>query len=319
VSVKRLHVAAAVILDQAGRVLIAKRPEHLHQGGLWEFPGGKIEAGESVEDALQRELTEEVSLFATKTRPFIRIHHDYPDKKVLLDVWLVEEFTGEAYGVEGQDIRWIERERLQEYRFPAANAPIVRAAQLPSRYLITPEPGKPEQWDGYLTGLRHSIQQGVSLLQFRAKSLSHSVYRELAENVIAIGHENKCRVLLNAKPELALELGADGVHMTSSLLDTMSRRPLPDSYLVAASCHNRHELDKAMGVQCDFAVLGPVKQTLSHPEQEALGWAQFRYLTDTSILPVYALGGMNESDLGDAWRHGAQGVAAIRSFWKGSV
>ena len=123
---KRIHVAAAAVFDDRQRVLICRRPPHAHQGGLWEFPGGKLEPGETIESALRRELREEVGINVISTRPLIRVHHDYPDRNVLLDVWRVERFSGRAAGHEGQPVRWVLPGELSRYRFPAANPPSSR-------------------------------------------------------------------------------------------------------------------------------------------------------------------------------------------------
>ncbi len=136
-----LHVAAGVIVGPDGRILIAERATHRHQGGLWEFPGGKVEAGETAQSALARELWEELNIHVASARPLIQIRHRYPDKSVLLDVWRVESFSGEPHGREGQPLAWVEPEGLLEYAFPAANVPIVTAARLPA--LLPPQrPGE---------------------------------------------------------------------------------------------------------------------------------------------------------------------------------
>ncbi len=122
-----VHVAVGVILDSENRVLIAKRSEQSHQGGLWEFPGGKVEAGETVPDALARELYEELGIEIGPATPLTTVSHDYGDKSVCLDVWVVAKFTGEATGCEGQPLLWVAVEELQKYDFPEANAPIVDA------------------------------------------------------------------------------------------------------------------------------------------------------------------------------------------------
>ena len=98
----RIHVMAAVIRDAERRILIAKRPDDAHQGGLWEFPGGKLEPGESRLEALQRELHEELGITVQQARPLIDLQHNYPDKHIRLDVWEVSEFTGTAHGAEGE-------------------------------------------------------------------------------------------------------------------------------------------------------------------------------------------------------------------------
>lgn len=123
--VKRVHVVAAVIRDSEGNILIAKRHDHVHQGGLWEFPGGKVDGEERARDALARELSEELAIDVTRAEPFLEIRHDYPDKSVFLDIWLVDQFRGKAVGNEGQEIRWVAVAELRDYDFPEANVPII--------------------------------------------------------------------------------------------------------------------------------------------------------------------------------------------------
>jgi len=121
----RVHVAVGVVLNGQGRVLISKRHADSHQGGLWEFPGGKVEPGETVELALARELHEELGIDIGPVRPLMSIHHDYDDKSVHLDVWVVEEFSGRAIAREGQPLCWVALDELSGYAFPAANVPII--------------------------------------------------------------------------------------------------------------------------------------------------------------------------------------------------
>jgi 8-oxo-dGTP diphosphatase len=126
---KRVHVAVGVISDGADRILISRRADHLHQGGLWEFPGGKVEQSESVIDALRRELFEELAIEVAEQESLITIEHDYADKAVFLDVWWVRAFAGEPRGCEGQPLCWVAISELQDYEFPAANQPIIAAIQ----------------------------------------------------------------------------------------------------------------------------------------------------------------------------------------------
>lgn len=127
--IKRIHVVAAVIVDaDRQRIFISRRADHLHQGGLWEFPGGKVEAGESAKSALARELFEELDITVLTARPYMQVEHDYPDKQVFLDIWQVDSFTGIARGKEGQQCRWVSLKELlndQLFEFPAANLPIL--------------------------------------------------------------------------------------------------------------------------------------------------------------------------------------------------
>jgi 8-oxo-dGTP diphosphatase len=309
----RIHVAAAAVFDDRQRVLICRRPARAHQGGLWEFPGGKLEHGETTESALRRELKEEVGINVTSARPLIRVHHDYPDRNVLLDVWRVERFTGTAIGHEGQPIRWVLPEELKRYRFPAANTPIIKAVSLPDRYLITPEPGA--DVDNFLASLDAAIRRGGMLVQLRVKQSLHADYVVLVKQALGVCHARNARLLLNTEPSLALELGADGVHLTSARLLALRERPLDSGYLIGASCHDRKELEHASAMNLDFAVVSPVRETASHPGAKAMGFKGLRELTEQADLPVYALGGMAETDLCRSFENGAQGIAAIRGLW----
>ncbi|GAA5444246.1 8-oxo-dGTP diphosphatase [Microbulbifer sp. NBRC 101763] len=122
-----IHVAVGVVSRDDGKILIARRPDHLHMGGRWEFPGGKVEEGESVQQALSRELREEVAIEITELVPLVEIRHEYPEKTVLLDTWQVTAFTGEAMGQEGQETAWVAVQELDNFQFPDANQAIIEA------------------------------------------------------------------------------------------------------------------------------------------------------------------------------------------------
>jgi 8-oxo-dGTP diphosphatase len=309
-----LHVAVAVITNTAGEVLVTRRLPHVDQGDRWEFPGGKVEPGEGVRQALAREIEEEVGLNIEAARPLIRLRHDYPARSVFLDVWRVTAYRGEARGREGQRLDWRAPHTLDPVEFPAANTAIITALKLPSLYLITPEPKQPHA--EFLSRIEVLLAAGIRLVQLRAKSLGAEDYRRLAVNVITLCRAHRAQILLNADPELALALGADGVHLNSERLLRQSVRPLPAHRLVAASCHDVRQIEHARRIGADFIAVSPVRATLSHPEAQALGWQGLRVLADASFVPLYALGGLGPGDLGSAWQQGAQGIAAIRSLWE---
>lgn len=123
----RLRVAVGVIVNERDEILVARRAAHLHQGGLWEFPGGKIDAGESAHAGLCRELHEELGIAVLDSAPLLVIDHDYGDRQVELDVWRVTRFSGEPQGRQGQPLRWLAVANLKEQEFPAANAAIIAA------------------------------------------------------------------------------------------------------------------------------------------------------------------------------------------------
>ncbi|PWG65276.1 thiamine monophosphate synthase [Spiribacter halobius] len=306
-----VSVAAGVLRDRQGRVLVTRRADHRHQGGLWEFPGGKIEPGESVEAALARELAEELGIRVQASRPLIRVPYRYPDKQVCLEVHEVTQFEGEPQGLEGQPLRWLPTAALEAGLFPAANRPIITAVRLPGVYVISPDADDPQRW---LAALEATLARGARLLQMRVRG-APGERRPLAEQALDRTRAAGAKLLINGDPPLAAALGADGVHLTARQLAECDSRPLPTPHLVAASCHDPAELARAARLGIDFAVLGPVAATASHPDADPLGWERFAAWTADAPLPVYALGGLSPADRDTARAQGAQGVAGIRAFW----
>ena len=310
-----LHVAVAAITDSQRRVLISLRPDHVHQGGLWEFPGGKLESGETVERALARELLEELGITVESAHPLIRIPYVYPDRRVLLDVWQVEAFSGEGHGREGQVVEWLAIDELGSHTFPPANRPIIQALQLPSAYLITPEPG-PGCIDEFLQQLQTCLARGIGMVQLRAPSFTQEEYAELASRVLPLCRASGALLLLNSEPGLVEQLGADGIHLTSHRLQACQARPLAAHFKVLASCHDPDQLKRAVAIGADAVVLSPVQVTASHPDTVPIGWDNFSAWVDCCSVPVYALGGMRPADLARAQQAGGQGIAAIRALWE---
>ena len=310
---KRVHVAAAVIRRADGCILLARRPEHLHQGGLWEFPGGKVEAGETVLAALDRELYEELGIRVGRARPLLKVSHDYPDKQVLLDVWEVTQFSGEPHGAEGQPLAWVSPRQFPEYDFPAANQPIIAAARLPDSYLITPDD---LSHDEVLVGLREALARGIKLVQLRAPNMYSPAYRDLALDAQGLC-AGKAQLMLKGPLEWLGDFPAAGWHLTAEQLRKYAAagRPFPRERWLAASCHGAEELQLAQQMGVDFVTLSPVQPTRSHPETAALGWDVAARLLEGFNQPVYLLGGVGPDQREQAWRAGAQGVAGIRAFW----
>lgn len=310
---KQIHVAAGAIQDASGRILIAKRPDHVHQGGLWEFPGGKLEPGEAPEEGLARELREELGIRVLSSRPLIRIHHDYGDRPVLLDVHRISTFAGAPHGREGQPLAWVHPEDMDPEIFPAADRPIITALRLPALYLVTGD--DPNDPDAFFARLTRALERGIRLVQLRAHDLSDAAYAHLAEGAYGLCERHDARLLLNRDPDLVRDLPCHGLHLTSRRLAELAQRPLGDGSLVGASCHSAEDLSRAGHLGLDYALLSPVRATASHPDTESLGWGRFSALADRAMLPVYALGGLGPADLEDAFCHGAQGIAAIRGLW----
>ncbi|MCV6590486.1 MAG: Nudix family hydrolase [Marinobacterium sp.] len=312
---KLIHVVAAVIQDKCGHILLAQRPVDKHQGGLWEFPGGKVEAGEPAVDALCRELDEELGITLRNAMPLIRIPHHYPDKSVLLDVYTVDAFEGEPYGREGQPVRWIAPAELVDYEFPAANKPVVTAALLADRFAITPPGGGQSDADFVTAVLSALDKHSLTQLMFRAPELSDAQYFARARALQAALQGRNVTLVLNGSLEQAQQLNVEALHLNSQHLHGLQNRAQFSGRWLGASCHNTEELAMAVEKGLDYVTLSPVQMTASHPGASVLGWDNFAVLIKDLPLPVYALGGMSEADLELARLAGAQGVAAIRTWF----
>lgn len=314
-----LNVVAAVIHNPQGQILIAQRPLHKHQGGLWEFAGGKVDLGETPAQALVRELQEELAITATQYRPLLTVEHHYSDTSVRLQVFRVTAFDGEAHGAEGQPTVWVWPHDLKNYAFPAANTPILKAAVLPEVYYITPEAH--EVGGDLLAWLKPRLQSGMTLC-LRAKNLTKEDYLTLAHAVAALCVQHQVQLVLHNHIDLLAHTpSAIGVHLPfkelllqESVLVEGQVGKLHKKYL-AVSCHAKEELEMAWQLGADFATLSAVNNTLSHIGQVGMGWARFGHITQQAKLPVYALGGMTRADVPLAQQHGAQGVAGIRGLF----
>ena len=361
---RAIHVVAGVLYDAFGRVLVTRRRAGTHLAGLWEFPGGKLEPGESREDGLARELVEELGVSPLAASPLIWVEHRYPDRDVVLDVWRVEAYSGAPRGREGQPIAWRDIRSLEADDFPPADVPVLAALRLPRRYLVTPEPDR--DVSAFLERLADRVARGFELIQLRAKSLAEPDLMDLGARAAAVCDGGGARLLLNANLDVARRCGAHGVHFTGERLagepnrstaagagvdadsgaasrvrrpDARSGTPPPRAVpsaegarecrpertegegraslrlVVGASCHDAGDLERARAVGCDFAVLGPVLETATHPGAPVLGWNGFERLARGAGLPVFAIGGLGDEDVATAASRGGQGVAAIRAFW----
>ncbi len=309
-----VHVAAGIVFDESDRIFLTRRVLSAHQGGKWEFPGGKVEPGESVDAALRRELQEELGIDVRAAQRFMQVRHAYADKNVLLDVWIVASYTGTPHGREGQEGAWVARSELLDLEFPAADRPIQRRLWSPALYAISDCARYGH--DIFFKRLEKALVAGLRLLQWREPITARAEYLTLARDVVALCHRHGAKVLLNADPADVDACGADGVHLNSARLKQYASRPLSRDYFVGASCHDATELAQAGRIEADLVVLGPVASTPSHPDREPLGWENFAALCRGATPLVYALGGMRPEDLSHACARGARGVAMISGVWE---
>jgi 8-oxo-dGTP diphosphatase len=291
--------------------------------GSWEFPGGKVEAGESRQSGLERELNEELGVSVTLARPLIRYEHRYDGCIVDLDVWMVEKWIGTPQGLDRQSLAWLRLEELDQIDLLPADYAVKAALKLPASIAITP-PDAPVE--SLLDQLEHCQSKIVCV---RLPRLGLTGLLELASKAACRLEGTGTRLVINGSPsallpEILCPSGAlksrvgniiAGVHVPSRYLLELRRRPTPPDVLFGASCHDQSELKLAVSLGADYAFLGPVRETTSHPGRPGLGWDRFSELVSAMPLPVYAIGGLAPSDTETAWNSGAQGVAGIRDFW----
>jgi 8-oxo-dGTP diphosphatase len=308
---KIVEVAAAVLQRADGSFLLAQRPPGKAWAGYWEFPGGKVESGETPRHALVRELREELGITLTTAYPWVTRVFAYPHATVRLNFFRVTAWNGELHPHEGQEFSWQHVPDISVAPVLPANGPIFRSLSLPAVYGISnvQELGEAD----FMRRLGDALRKGLRLVQLREKNHSRDALRELALKMLPLIRQHEARLLINNDIRLAQEIGADGVQLTGAQLAELSVRP--DVDWCAASCHNAVELRRAEELGCDFALLSPVFQTQSHPGAPHLGWEQFSAIAAGSSIPVYALGGLQLGDMKTAWQHGAHGIALLRHAW----
>ena len=326
-----VHVVAGVIEDVDGGVLVAQRPAGKSMAGAWEFPGGKLHSGEGRLAGLVREFDEELGIRVEAARPLIRYRHRYPGLEVDLDVWRVERWSGIPRGREGQAIGWYPLAQLEQLGLLPADAAILRAIRLPSLCAVTPpQAGLGEEV--FLDQLEQAAgRAGAEMICLRRPDIDVHDLLSLAAGAACRIEGTGTRLMLHGDPatlapfleslphSLAarLEPAIAGLHVPVRYMDAMTARPVPTRLWFGASCHDAGELKAALALGADYAFLGPVKRTSSHPGKAGMGWGRFADLVRELPLPVYAIGGLGPADLETAWAAGAQGIAAIRGLWPG--
>jgi 8-oxo-dGTP diphosphatase len=308
-----VDVAVGVLIRPDGRFLLASRPPGKPYPGYWEFPGGKLEHGESVAKALARELHEELAIEIGPVFPWVVTVFDYPHARVRLHFCRVFEWRGELHAREEQQYGFFASAHLPEGPLLPATIPVLRWLQLSPWYALTAAGRLGPA--AFLRRLEAALERGLRLLQFREPELADDSVGRLFREVHARVRNAGATMLVNSRHERRWWDQADGVHLTAADLARLAARP--KLTWVAASVHSANELRRCADLGLDFAVAGPVQPTLSHPGQPALGWAAFAELVAAAALPVYAIGGMEPRDLQSAMQSGAHGVALMSAAWRG--
>ena len=277
-----------------------------------------MEAGEGFDQALVRELQEELAITATSMTPWLTRHFVYPHARVEIRFFRVTDWTGQLQPLEHTGMTWLDctvmaaANEVSTSTLPVqpvlpANTPILRALALPPTLVITDT-----ETHGTSGVLDRLASQRPRLVQFRERTLALGSRQAFCREVVALVQGYGGQVLVNGPVDEALACGADGVHLTSSRLMACEYRP--ELLRVTASCHDAAQLQKASALGLDAVVLGPVAATASHPDQAPMGWTAFAQLIAGCSIPVYALGGMTHSDTARAQAVGAQGVAMMRGW-----
>ncbi len=318
---KNLSVTAGLIVNTRGEYLLAQRPRGKAHEGLWEFPGGKIEVGEDAAAALARELKEELDLELLASAPHAVYTHVYAKEEIslTLTVLRVTAWRGEPIGLEGQAHRWVSPARIHRLQMPSADRPLALELGLPDTLLITPEPPAPGSGVSarriWLGALERSLIQGRKLVLLRVKQSPLIEQHAIAALARDLAKQHGAEIMLQDDAELCERWRFGGVSLTSRALLRLKKRQLPAELWLSASCHSLAELNLASALGCDFATLGPVLPTRSHPGAPSLGWERVTELLSVQTLPVFALGGLTEDDLTAAKAAGAWGIAGISALW----
>lgn len=335
---KTIHVAVGMIINAQGQLLLGNRPADKPWPGWWELPGGKIEAGESVIEALTRELDEELGIQVTHCTPWVSYLHEYPKNFVHLSFCRVTQWHGTATGREGQALAWVEPEGPINIGpvLPATEPPL-RWLQLPSRYLLS-HIGEASQLNEWLHRLDAALRSGIRLVQFREPeweaTASSADQREALKTAflktLALCHQFGAQCLINSVHPKEWWSLADGVHLRATdarHLASQVATPLTadiahadpavgvaNSALVAVSAHNEDDIAAAIALNASFVVIGHVLATPSHPNETPLGWERFQELAQAAGRPAFAIGGQSEQHFAQATQASAHGIAGIRQL-----
>jgi len=307
-----IQVAAAVLIRSDGHFLLAQRPKGKVYSGYWEFPGGKLEPGEPVAAALARELQEELGIEVRTAYPWLVQRYRYPHGYVQLNFYRVVEWEGDPHPHEKQALAWVPAGDPRVAPILPANAPILRALALPPEMGISnaQELGIVE----FLRRLEDALERGLRMVMIREPGMPRESFHTLTHAVVMRCRAAGALVLVHGDVEVCRSVGADGVHFSARQLNELRGRP--DVRLCGASCHDADELARGHSMNMDYALLGPVLPTPTHPDHAGLGWTRVEQLLCEAMLPVYLIGGMRETELNRAWQAGAHGIAMLRHAWR---
>ncbi len=310
-----IGVAVGILIRADGAVLFGQRRAGKPYAGWWEFPGGKLEAGESVEQALARELREELGIETIRSHPWVVREHVYPHAHVRLHFHRIVEWRGTPRAREGQALAWRTPSSIDLAPMLPAAIPVIGWLRLPPRLGVTAAARLGD--DVFLAALRDALSRGLRLVQLREPDLPPDRLDRLWRAVRSACRAAGAALVVNSRHPTSYASACDGVHLRAVDLRALVSRPA--MRIVGASCHDEGELERACALGVDYVVLGPVRPTASHPGAAGLGWEAFARIARASQVPVFALGGLDEADAPAALAAGAHGIAMLRGAWRGET
>ncbi len=306
---KTIKAVVGVLRNNNQQILIAKRQAHQFMGGFWELPGGKIEPQESNEEAIIRELKEELGINVINLSLHQTVSYKYKDRIVDLSIYNITNYEDIPVGIEGQEISWSNVESLNNYKLLPTMKTFINSITLPNKYWITPSSN--HQSKKWLEKFEQKLTSGITLIQLRSKiELDVTFIVELHDKC----KQNNVKLLLNTPNKTFDEGYCDGWHLTTDEMLKLNSKPCADDKLIAASTHNLKEALNAQEMGADFVVISPVQATQTHPDTIPLGWEAAKKVVDKLNIPVYFLGGMGLEDLDKTLKLGAQGIAGVSAF-----
>lgn len=306
-----IKVAVGLLIDSNKKIFLAQRPKSRSWSGWWEFPGGKLEKNESPEEALTRELKEEVGINIVNFERWVTRNYTHEDQNVTLYFFKVTKWNGELTPKENQKLLWINPCEVNKATILPANVFILNALSLPTQYGITNISEVPKEI--FLTQLLKQLKQGLKMIQIREKNLSLEELKKVTLEIIKICRPFSAKVILNSYIELANDINVDGIHLNSIELKKFTKKT--KNIIVSASCHSEVDVKIAQDKGIDFVVLSPVNKTISHPRIPPIGWSKFLEISNKFDIPIYALGGMKKNHVNIALDSGAIGIASQRDIW----
>ena len=301
-----IEAVVGVLHNKKKQILIAKRSNTQFMSGFWELPGGKVEKQESSQNAIIRELFEELKIAVLNFSIYQKLTQQYSDRRVNLTIYNIKNYSGTPTGAEGQLIKWVDISQLYNYKLLPTMHDFIKSLTLPQIYWITPSTNHYSKL--WMDKFLQKLNKKLIIIQFRSKT---AIDNEFIKKLYKKCKQNQKKLLINTIDKTFTEKYCDGWHITTKELMLLKKRPCDKNKLLGASTHNLAQAIKAQNIGVDFITISPIKTTKTHPLTTPLGWRQAAYIIDNINTPAYLLGGMRDHDLKKTLALRAQGIAGV--------